>query len=281
MSFWKTRLSVFRATAMFLAGIWMFSGSPVLAAESRVLLSGSTTILPIVQKAVEVFMQKNPSARMEVAGGGSGNGIKALIDKSADIAMASRPMKAKEEESAAAAGVSPRKHVVALDAVLPVVHPSNPVKNLTIEQLRDIYAGRVTNWKEVGGVDGKIVVVTRDTSSGTYETWQEFVLGEKTRVFAGALSQASSGAVLQTVAQNPRAIGYEGIGYVNKTVKALTVNGVAGTAATVRGGTYPVARELFLYTNGDPKGLTAQFLAFLAGGEGRELISSVGFIPLK
>ncbi len=255
-------------------------GTPAAAAE-RIVVSGSTTVLPIMQKAVEAFMKKNPDVAIEVSGGGSGNGLKALSDKTCDIAMSSRAIKDKETEAAKTAGITPLQHVVALDAVLPIVNPKNPVDNLSVEQLRDIFAGKITNWKDVGGADGKIVVISRDTSSGTYETWQEFVMGKDVKVFAGALLQASSGAVLQTVSGNARAIGYDGIGYLNDSVKALKVNGIAGSAETAHNKTYPVSRELFIYTDGEPKGSAADFVAFLKGSEGQALVKQAGFIPLQ
>ncbi len=266
-------------TALAVFATFGLGAAPAFAAE-RVVVSGSTTVLPIMQKAVEAFMKKNPEVAIEVSGGGSGNGLKALIDKTCDIAMASREIKNQEVEAAKAADVEPTQHVIALDAVLPIVNPKNPVPGLTIEQLRGIFAGKITNWKEVGGQDGKIVVVSRDTSSGTYETWQELVLGKETRVFAGALMQASSGAVMQAVSGNPRAIGYDGIGYVNNSVKPLPVNGVIGSVDTVRNKTYPISRKLFVYSNSEPKGSVADFIAFIKGPEGQALVKDAGFVPL-
>ena len=250
-------------------------------ATERLVISGSTTVLPIIQKAVEAFMKKNPEVKIEVSGGGSGNGLKALTDKTCDIAMSSRAIKDKEAEAAKAAGVVPTAHVAALDAVLPIVNPRNPVENLSVEQLRGIFSGKITDWKEVGGEPGKIVVISRDTSSGTYETWQEYILGKDARVFAGALLQASSGAVVQAVSGNRRAIGYDGIGYMNKTIKALKVNGIEGSSETALNGSYPISRELYLYTNGVPAGAAADFIAFLQGPEGRALVKEAGFIPPK
>jgi len=152
--------------------------------------------------------------------------------------------------------VYPVPFAVALDCLVPVVHPSNPVKSLTKAQLKDIYSGKITNWKQVGGSDSPIVVIGRDTSSGTYGTWQEMIMdkGEKTRVTPKAQTTASSGAMMTAVSQNKNAIGYEGMGYVSKSVKALAVDGVAGTAAGARSGKYPLSRYLFMFTNGWPEG---------------------------
>jgi len=150
------------------------------SASSRLVINGSTTILPIGQKAVEVFRQKHPGANISISGSGSGVGIKALIDDTTDIAMSSREMKDNEKEQARAKKVQPKEHVIALDAIVPVTHPSNPVANLTRAQLKDIYTGKVSDWKDVGGKPGKIVVVSRETSSGTFEGFETLVLnGER------------------------------------------------------------------------------------------------------
>ncbi|MGE4299539.1 MAG: phosphate ABC transporter substrate-binding protein [Desulfovibrionaceae bacterium] len=243
-------------------------------------VKGSTTVFPIMQKWVEAFQGAHSGAAISVSGGGSSNGIKALLDGTTDIAMASRKMKDKEVTLAKEKGVEPKEFVVALDAVLPIVNPSNPVTNLTIDQLRGIYAGDITNWKEVGGKDETIVVISRDTSSGTYETWEHFVMGKKARVTPRALLQASSGAVLTAVGKNPKAISYDGIGYVNKTVKALKVNGVEGTAQTAKDKSYPISRELQIYTNGAPKGEVKTFIDFMLSPAGQKFVGEAGFVPL-
>lgn len=243
-------------------------------------VKGSTTVFPIMQKWVEAYMAKHPDVKISVSGGGSSNGIKALLDGTTDIAMASRKMKSKEVTKAKEKGIDAVEHVVALDAVLPIVHPSNPVSDLTTDQLRDIYTGKITNWKEVGGADSSIVVISRDTSSGTYETWGKFVLGKGNRVTPRALMQASSGAVLQAVAKNPKAISYDGIGYVNNTVKALKVNGITGSAKTAKDMSFPVARELQVYTNGQPTGELGDFMSFVKGKDGQKFVGEAGFIPL-
>ena len=169
---------------------------------------------------------------------------------------------------------------VAVDALVPVVNPDCPVNALTADQLRDIFAGTIRNWSEVGGPDAKIVVVSRDTSSGTYETWDEKIM-RKTRVAPSALMQASNGAVVQAVGKNKNAIGYIGFGYLNSTLKALQVNGVTASAQTALAGTWPIARELYVFTNGAPAGGVKDLLAFtLDPQKGQKLVLEVGFIPL-
>ncbi len=253
--------------------------APHAYAAQKINISGSTTILPIMQRVVEAYMQAHPDVEISVSGGGSSNGIKALIDGSTDIAMASRNVKDKEKQMLAQKNITLQRVVIALDAVLPIVHPQNPVNNLTLDQLRDIYAGNITNWKEVGGVDAGIVVVSRDTSSGTYETWNNFVM-RKTRVFPGALLQASSGAVLQAVSRNPRAISYDGMGYVDTTVKALHVEGVNGTPQNVKGKRFPIARTLQVYISSTPSDAVNRLIAFILSSEGQAIVQKAGFIPL-
>ncbi|MCB2193774.1 MAG: phosphate ABC transporter substrate-binding protein, partial [Deltaproteobacteria bacterium] len=214
-------------------------------------------------------------------GTGSGDGIKAVIDGTADIGDASRDMKKKEIKLAEEKGVSPKKFTVALDCIVPVVNPANPVKDLSLAQLKDIYTGKIKNWKAVGGMDKTIVVVSRDSSSGTFEVWNKRVLGKKARVRPDAQLQASNGAVAQAVAGNKYAIGYVGIGYLNPKLKGLTVGGVAASAKTAMDKSYPIARGLYMFTNGEPKGKVGNFIAFVMGDEGQKIAKEEGFVPVK
>jgi phosphate transport system substrate-binding protein len=246
----------------------------------NIVINGSTTVLPIAQRVAEVYMKENPQVRISISGGGSGNGIKALIDAMTDIADSSRFIKENEVEQAVAKGIYPVPFAIAYDCIVPVVHPSNPVKNLSLDQLKAIYQGQVGNWKELGGPDLKITVISRDTSSGTYEVWETIVMrGE--RVYPGALLQASNGAVVQTVSKNKNAIGYIGIGYRNEEVKALTVNGVEGNPETTLNGKFPISRPLYMFTRGWPTGDTLKFINFvLHPDKGQKLVGEVGFVPL-
>jgi len=262
-----------------LAGFSLIGGVAALAAENLVV-NGSTTVLPIGQATAEAYMKKAPNVNISISGGGSGNGIKALIDKTTQIAMSSRQMKKEEIELAKSRGVNPVEHKVAIDALTPIVHPTNPVKDLSIEQLSLIYQGKIRNWKEVGGKDLQIVVISRDTSSGTYESWQEKIL-HKEKVTPRAQLQASSGAVSQAISKNRYAIGYIGIGYLNKNVKAVTVNGIVANDANALKGTYPIARPLYYYTDGEPKGAAAGYLNFVKSPEGQKIVKKEGFVPLK
>jgi phosphate transport system substrate-binding protein len=252
----------------------------VAAHAGNLSVSGSTTVLPIMQKAVEAYMAKNPGVGISVSGGGSGNGIKALIDGTTDIAMSSRFIKDKEVASAVAKGRYPVPYAVAIDAIIPIVHPSNPVADLTLDQLKGIYTGRIKSWKEIGGPDKEIVVISRDTSSGTYESWDELVM-QKERVFPRALLQASSGAVVQAVSRNAQAVGYVGTGYLDKSTKALKVGGIEGNQDTAVSGAYPISRYLYVFTPGWPEGEALRFVMFLLHPDkGQDIVRQVGYVPL-
>jgi len=249
-------------------------------AEDSITINGSTTVLPIAQKAAEEFMKKNSEINISVRGTGSGDGIKALIDGSTNIANASRQMKSSEKEDAKKKGISPIEHIVAMDAIAMIVNPENPVTNLTKNQIKDIYIGNISNWKELGGENKSIVVISRDSSSGTYEFFVEHVLN-KERPMPDALLQASNGAVAQAVAKNKYAIGYVGLGYINKDVKALTVDGIPPSADTVHKGSYPIWRHLYMYTNGEPTGNTKAFIDFVKSKEGQKMAEKEGFVSLQ
>jgi phosphate transport system substrate-binding protein len=243
-------------------------------------VDGSTTVLPIAQRAAEVFMKKNPSVKIFVSGSGSGTGLKAILDGTTDIADSSREAKEKEIAAGKEKGVTLTAHKIALDGIVPVVHPSMKINDITTEQLRDIYNGKIKSWKELGGPDRPISAVSRDTSSGTYEVWEEKILKED-KVRADALLVASNGQAVQTVAQNHYAIGYIGIGYVDKSVKVLRVNGKSASANSVRDGSWPISRPLFMYTNGKPRGTTAKFINFMLSAEGQKIVNEVKYVSMK
>ena len=263
---------------LILGGFCLAIGAGAAFAEN-IVIKGSTTVLPIAQVTLEAYMKANPGAKISLSGGGSGEGIKALIDGSTDIANSSREIKRSEVELAKSKGVEPKEIAVAIDAIVPIVNPKNRVKDLTIDQLSQIYQGKITNWKEVGGDDLQIVVISRDSSSGTFEAWAEMVLN-KAKVTPKAQLQASNGSIVQAISKNRYAIGYIGIGYINKTVKPLTVNGVAASAKTALSKEFPVSRFLYMYTNGEPKGETAKFIKFILSSEGQKLVAKEGFVPL-
>jgi phosphate transport system substrate-binding protein len=225
-------------------------------------------------------MKLHPEVTITVSESGSGNGAKSLINAACDVASMSRPMKSSEKKAAQDAGVLPIEKTVALDGIAMIVSPQNPVKNLTIEQILKIYTGEIKNWKELGGPDLAIVIISRDTNSGTYETFETKVLAGK-KMTPKAEYANSSGAIRQRVMGTPAAIGYVGIAFT-EGVKAVTVNGVECTEETVLSGKYPIARPLYLYTNGRPQAGTPlyDFIDLCNTAGGKKIVKETGFVAL-
>ena len=242
-------------------------------------IKGSDTVLPIAQQTAERFMTLNPSARVTVTGGGTGVGISALLDQTTDIAMASRAIKFSEKMKAKAAGEDLAEVPIAYDALAVVVHPSNPVKQLTRQQLEDIFRGKVTNWQQVGGDDRKIVVYSRETSSGTYEFFKESVLKNK-NYMSSSLSMPATGAVIQSVSQTKGAIGYVGLAYLSPRVKAIAVSyddGKHYVLPSLENGKkklYPVVRPLYYYYNVANKEKVTPFIDYILSPQGQNIIKN-------
>ncbi len=255
----------------------LMASSQLFAGE--LVMKGSTTVLPIAQKAAEAYMAEHPDVKISLSGGGSGNGIKAIIDGTADIGNASRFIKQKEVDLAGTKGVYPVPFRIALDAIVPIVNGGNSVENLTMAQLRDIYMGKIKDWKALGGTPGPIVVISRDSSSGTFGVWKELVM-EKERVIPSALTVPSNGGVVQAVAKTPGAIGYVGLGYLTGEIKAVDVDGVVGSEENTLNGSFPISRGLFMFTKGWPEGDTMGFISFILSKKGQELVKEAGSIPL-
>ena len=248
-------------------------------------IKGSDTVLPVAQQTAERFMNQHPDTRVTVTGGGTGVGISALLDNTTDIAMASRPIKCSEKMKIKSAGEDVAEIVVAYDALAVVAHPSNPVKQLTRQQLEDIFRGKITNWKQVGGDDRKIVVYSRETSSGTYEFFKESVLKNK-NYMASSLSMPATGAIIQSVSQTKGAIGYVGLAYVSPRVKTLSVSydGKHYAAPTVENATnktYPIVRPLYYYYNVKKKAEIDPLVQYILSPDGQDIIKKSGYIPVK
>jgi phosphate transport system substrate-binding protein len=260
----------------------LVAGCAVAHAQDKLVLDGSTTVGPIAKAFAESYMRQNPGVNITVSESGSGNGAKALLNGTCDIADLSRDLKDTERKAMEEKGVTPVAHVVAFDALPVIVHPSNRVKGLTLAQVRDIYTGKITNWKEVGGADQTIVVISRDTNSGTFETFKDMVLGKEGKIIEGAEYTGSNGAVRQRVQMTKGSIGYAGLGFVDRSVKALEINGVAPSAETVIAKTYPISRELFMFTNGQPAAdsLAGKFIGLSLTDKGREIVEEIGFVPV-
>ena len=249
-------------------------------AANKLSTQGSTTVLPIAQAEAEAFMKLNKEADVTVSGGGSGVGIAALIDGSADIANSSRPIKAKEIVLAKTKGVNPVGTIIANDGIAVIVNNGNKVMELSLEQLKSIYSGEITKWSQIGGTGGAIVAVSRDSASGTFEVFNELVLkGAKLRT--DSLMMASNKEIAGTVAKTPGAIGYVGLGYISADSKALKVAGVVPSDAAVLNGTYKLARPLFMYTNGEPQGLAKDLIDFIISVDGQKIVKETGFVTIK
>ena len=249
-------------------------------------IKGSDTMLPLSQKEAETYMTENKGANVMVTGGGSGVGIAALIDGTTEIAQSSRKIKMDEKLKLQEAGVSYKEVVVAFDALAILVNPSNKVSQLTREQLEGIFTGKIKNWKEVGGDDAKIVVYSRETSSGTYEFFKEHVLNKK-NFASDVLSMPATGAIVQSISQTKGAIGYVGLAYLNKDVKAIKVSYNQGktytgpSMETAKNKTYPIIRPLQYYYNSKFEAKVKSYMAYVLSDKGQKVIEQVGYVPLK
>ena len=249
-------------------------------------IKGSDTVLPVSQETAEIFMNTHPEQRVTVTGGGTGVGISALMDHTTDIAMASRPIKFSEKMKLKAAGQEVKEVIIAYDALAIIVHPDNPVSRLTRQQLEGIFRGKIVNWKQVGGEDRKIVVYSRETSSGTYEFFKESVLKHRNYMPA-VLSMPATGAIIQSVSQTPGAIGYVGLAYLNPEVKALAVSYdgggsyVAPTFDNARSKSYPIVRPLYFYYTKSNEAAVRPLVDYLTSDEGQAMVASIGFIPIR
>ncbi|MHC1604188.1 MAG: phosphate ABC transporter substrate-binding protein [Candidatus Syntropharchaeales archaeon] len=255
------------------------TATPATTPESVVELqiAGSTTVLPIAEECARVFMEKHPGSRIDVAGGGSSHGIKSVAEGTVDIGDASRDIKDSERE----AHPELVPHPIAKDGVAIVVHPSNPVNSITMEELRRIYTGEITNWKDLGGVDAEIVLVSREEGSGTRDCFEHAVMKPiNEEITDTAIIQDSNGKVRAAVAGNENAIGFLSLGYVNQDVKALKLDGVEPTVENVVNGKYPISRTLWMITRGDPDQGEEEFLNFVLSEEGQKIVEELHFVPV-
>ncbi len=251
------------------------------SAETKIVIDGSTTVGPISKAFADFYKENHSGVNITISESGSGNGVKSLMNNACDIANMSRFMKPAEFKSCVDKGILPVAHVVAFDGLAVVVNPKNPVKALTVSQIAGIYTGKISNWKQLGGEDAKIVVVSRDTNSGTYETFNELVL-KKAAITKDAEYVGSNGQARTRVNTTKNAIAYVGLGFVDDTVKPLSVEGILPAAKSVSTGKYPIARPLYMFTNGYPKMGSAvyNFVTLHLSKEGREIVSDLGYIPV-
>jgi phosphate transport system substrate-binding protein len=261
-------------------------------AKNSIQIKGSDTMVNLGQAWAEKYMEKNPGDFIAVTGGGSGTGFSSLISGTCDIAMSSRNIKEKEIALAKLKGINPNEIKVALDGLTVVVNPANPVTKLTLDQLAGIFTGKISDWKEVGGNDGKIVILSREVNSGTHVYFKEHVLrknnpNSKEEFAPGALMLSSSQAIADEVAQNSNAIGYYGMGYISSKQKPIMVakdekaEYETPTIENVINGKYPISRPLFLYINGEPQGLVKKFIDFCLFKEGQDIVLRTDFVPIN
>jgi len=253
---------------------------------------GSDTIVNLALAWAEKYQSEHPDVSIAVTGGGSGTGIAALINKTTDIANASRQIKPEEVAEAKKNGVTSVERIIARDAIAVIVNPNNPVKQLTMQQISDIYSGKINNWKEVGGEDRPIVRLSREVNSGTHVYFLDTVVrmgksDNKTFFSTDTLLLPSSEGIIAEVRQNPNAIGYDGLGYVPKDLKTIAIAPQEGqpyilpSIATVNDKTYPIARDLYMYTNGEPTGVLKAYLDWILSPEAQQIVADQGFVPAK
>jgi len=271
-------------SAVMAFGLLLSFSSATVSAQmnpNQIVIDGSTTVGPIAKAFAEHFMRENPGVNITVSESGSGNGARSLVNGACDVADMSRFMKDTEFAAAVENGIFPVAHVVALDGIAVIVHPSNPVRGLTMEQLKQIYAGEISNWREVGGPNRPIIMVSRDTNSGTYETFEGLVMNDD-EIAQGAEYVGSNGAIRQRIQSTQNAIGYVGLGFVDRTVKALPIEGIMPSNETIVSGAYPIARPLFMVTNGYPElgSNLHRFMTLYLTETGQEIVASIGFIPV-
>jgi phosphate transport system substrate-binding protein len=259
--------------------------------KTTVQIKGSDTMVNLSQAWAEQFMKTHPGTSIAVTGGGSGNGITSLISNTCDIAEVSREMKESEIALARQKGIDPVKNIVALDGLAVAVNAANPVNQLTIAQLADIFTGKVKNWQELGGHEGRIVLLSREVNSGTHVYFKEHVLRHgiadaKDEFSPEALLLPSSQAIVDEVTQNTDAIGYFGMGYITPHLKVLKIAvddkspGYAPAIELIQQNIYPISRPLIMYTKGEPAGLTKTFMEFIRSPEGQQVVRKMDFVPV-
>jgi phosphate transport system substrate-binding protein len=270
------RYYVLGTIGLLLIGVMLFSGCTGGGEQTELKIAGSTTVQPIAIKATESYMKKNPNVKVTVQGGGSGTGIKMIGEGSVDIGASSRELSDAEKKTYSDLVV----HEIAADGIAVVVNPKNNIADLTTEQIRNIFAGKIKNFKEVGGPDKEIVVVIREEGSGTRTTFEDLVMAKKANNSKDSLQKPSNGAVKATIAGNENAIGYLGIGYVDSSISAIKVGGIAPTKETVLDRTYPLSRKLYMLTKGEATGATKDFIDYILSPEGQNIVETEGFIKL-
>ncbi len=271
---------------------WIASQESPTSATRTIENKGSDTIVNLALAWAEAYQEIRPEVRLSVTGGGSGTGIAALINGTVDIANASRRIKSEEQAEAEANGVIPTEFVIARDAIAVIINRENPVDNLTLQLISDIYSGKINNWSEVGGEDRPIVRLSRETNSGTHVYFLENVLRlgnalSETLFSVDTLLLPSSEGITAEIRQNPNAIGYDGLGYVTDEVKVvavgISIDGpfVYPSPETVNSNLYPIARDLYMYTAGEPSAEIKEYLDWILSPQAQEIVNKLGFVPVN
>ena len=256
-----------------------FLPAPLIA--EQIVIKGSTTLQPIVEKIAESYERDHPGSRIALSAMGSDTGIDALLSGGANIAASSRCLRTAEIKQAAEQGFSLVPHLVAYDAIIPIVHHSNPLKNISARQLREIYSGKIRNWKSLASEDRKIQAISRTPESGTYDTWKQKIMRNE-QIYTSATMVVTTAEVVNAVSSQPGAIGYVGLGYLSASsrVKPLKVDGLYGSLKTVKDGSYLLSRPLFLFTRGWPQGAASKFIQYCQRADkGQGMVEQSGFIP--
>lgn len=242
-------------------------------------LRGSGTVAPIVQQVAEMYMQENPGATVTVTSIGTLRGIKSLIDATCNVAMASADSSSELTKRAKDNDITLTKHVIAYDALVPIVHPSNGVTNLTIDELRKLFSGEIVNWQQLGGANQPVIIASYNGSSGNYETWKADVMKEG-KVITSTAKILAGNTMTKFIQQTPGAIGYVGLPYLDNTVKAVNVEGVSAELGNITNHKYPITRELALYTTKDSTASVDKFVEYvLAADKGQQFVKKAGVIP--
>lgn len=288
----KPFLAVSLLLGLLLSGCSTGSDAPPLGATGTIVNKGSDTIVNLALAWAEAYKVVEPQVDIAVTGGGSGIGMAALINGTVDVANASRQIKPEERAAAEANGIEPMEFIIARDAIAIIVHHSNPIDELSIGQLSDIYSGKINNWSELGGEDRPIVRLSRETNSGTHVYFLEQVLRQgdtqdSTLFSPDTLLLPSSEGIMSEVRENPNAIGYDGLGYVTDDVKVIAIARdpseifVLPSATTVNSAEYPISRDLYMYTAGEPTGLILAYLEWILQSEAQTIVSDLGFVPAR
>jgi len=260
----------------------IFAASVSMVHAQKLIIKGSDTLgAKLVPQLAEAYKAQNSGVSFQIAAEGSTTGFAALLDNTADIAMASRRAKPTEVSAASAKGQNLKPVIVAYDGIGVIVNSANPVKNLTLKQVEEIFTGDVTDWSAVGGAPGKISIYTRNTSSGTYSEWKELAM-KKRDYAAGSQKMAGNEQIAAEVGKNPNGIGYVGMAYIKAPgVHVVSVGGIAPDPAKVQSKEYPYSRPTFFYTNGEPTGEAAKFINYVLSPAGQKIVSEVGFVSIK